>query len=80
MRLGDTTGALLSAAAILLSAYIPVISSKLKTSGYYNKNKRIFGEGRVLVTTIKRVHVELMFTAFAFNLYKLCTLKKAKVI
>jgi IS5 family transposase len=42
--------------------------------------KRVFGMGRVLVTTIKRVHVELMVTAFAFNLYQLCTLKKAKAI
>jgi IS5 family transposase len=42
--------------------------------------KRVFGAGRVLVTTIKRVHVELMIAAFAFNLYQLCTLKKAKVI
>jgi IS5 family transposase len=42
--------------------------------------KRVFGMGRVLVTTVKRVNVELMVTAFAFNLVQLCTLKKAKVI
>ena len=42
--------------------------------------KRVFRMGRVLVTTVKRVHVELMVTAFAFNLFQLCTLKKAKVI
>ncbi len=42
--------------------------------------KRVFGAGRVLVTTIKRVHLELMIAAFAFNLYQLCTLKKDKVI
>jgi IS5 family transposase len=42
--------------------------------------KRVFGAGRVLVTTIKRVHLELMIAAFAFNLYQLCTLKKANVI
>ena len=42
--------------------------------------KRVFRAGRVLVTTIKRVHLELMTTAFAFNLYQLCTLKRAKVI
>ena len=41
--------------------------------------KRVFGAGRVLVTTVRRVHVELMVTAFAYNLYQLCTLKKAKV-
>ena len=43
MRQGDTTGALLSAAAILLCGYIPVISSKLQTSGYYNKIKEYLG-------------------------------------
>jgi IS5 family transposase len=42
--------------------------------------KRVFRMGRVLVTTVKRVHVELMVTAFAFDLFQLCTLKKAKVI
>jgi IS5 family transposase len=42
--------------------------------------KRIFGAGRVLVTTIRRVHVKMMITAFAFNLYQLCTLKNANFI
>ena len=42
--------------------------------------KIVFGAGRVLVTTVKRGCVELMVTAFAFNLYQLCTLKKANVI
>ena len=42
--------------------------------------KRVFRMGRVLVTTVKRVHVELMVTAFAFDMFQLCTLKKAKVI
>ena len=42
--------------------------------------KRIFGMGSVLVTTVKRVHVELMVTAFAFNLFQLCTLKKTNII
>jgi len=42
--------------------------------------KRVFGAGRVLVTTIQRVHVKMMVTAFAFNLYQLCTLKIANVI
>jgi IS5 family transposase len=56
--------------------------SILRSSGErpYAVIKRVFGAERVLVTTIKRVHVELMVTAFAFNLYQLCTLKKAKVI
>jgi IS5 family transposase len=42
--------------------------------------KRIFGAGRVLVTTVRRAGVKMMVTAFAFNLYQLCTLKNAKVI
>jgi IS5 family transposase len=42
--------------------------------------KSIFGAGRVLVTTVKRVGVKMMVTAFAFNLYQLCTLKNARII
>jgi len=42
--------------------------------------KRVFGAGRVLVTAVQRVGVIMMVTAFAFNLYQLCTLKKAKII
>lgn len=42
--------------------------------------KRVFNSGRVLVTTVRRVSVKMMVTAFAFNLYQLCTLKKWNVI
>jgi len=42
--------------------------------------KRVFWAGRVLATTVQRVGVITMVTAFAFNLYQLCTLKNAKVI
>jgi IS5 family transposase len=42
--------------------------------------KRVFGAGRVLVTTVKRVGVKLMVTAFVFNLYQSCTLKNARII
>ena len=42
--------------------------------------KRVFGAGRVLVTTVQRVSVKMMVTAFAFNLYQLCTLKNARII
>jgi IS5 family transposase len=42
--------------------------------------KRIFDAGRVLVTTVSRVHVKMVITAFAFNLFQLCTLKNAKII
>jgi len=39
-----------------------------------------FRAGRVLVTTVKRVGVLMMVTAFAYNLYQLCTLKNARII
>ncbi len=42
--------------------------------------KRVFGAGRVFVTTVRRVHVKMMVTAFAFNLYQLYTLKNENVI
>jgi IS5 family transposase len=42
--------------------------------------KRVFGAGSVLVTTVQRVHIKMMVTAFAFNLYQLCTLKNAGII
>lgn len=42
--------------------------------------KRIFNAGRVFVTTVRRVHIKMIVTAFGFNLYQLCTLKKANVI
>ncbi len=42
--------------------------------------KRVFNAGRVLVTTVRRVHVKMVVTAFTFNLYQLCTLKNARVI
>jgi len=37
--------------------------------------KRVFRSAHVMVTTIPRVHVKMVFTAFAFDLYQLYTLK-----
>ncbi len=56
--------------------------SKLRSPGErpHAVIKRVFGAGRVLVTTVKRVGVKMMATAFAFNLYQLCTLKNAQII
>jgi len=56
--------------------------SKLRSPGErpHAVIKRVFNSDWVLVTTIKRVHVKMMATAFAFNLYQLCTLKKAGII
>jgi IS5 family transposase len=42
--------------------------------------KRVFNAGRVLVTTTKRVAVKMTSTAFAYNLYQLCTLKNSGII
>jgi transposase, IS5 family len=55
---------------------------KLRSPGErpFSVIKRIFRGGRVLVTTVKRVHIKMVVTAIAFNLYQLCTLKNAKVI
>jgi IS5 family transposase len=56
--------------------------SKLRSPGErpHAVIKRVFNSGWVLVTTIRRVSVKMMVTAFAFDLYQLCTLKKANVI
>jgi IS5 family transposase len=56
--------------------------SKLRSPGErpYSVMKRVFRAGHVLVTTIQRVHVKMVFTVIAFNLCQLCTLKKVKVI
>jgi hypothetical protein len=42
--------------------------------------KMIFNAERALVTTVKRVHVEIVVDAFAFNLYQLCALNNSKII
>jgi IS5 family transposase len=42
--------------------------------------KTVFKAAHVLVTTVRRVHVKMVFTAFAYNLYQLGTLYKAGVV
>ena len=42
--------------------------------------KTVFKAAHVLVTTVERVHVKMIFTAIAYNLYQLRTLHKAGVI
>jgi IS5 family transposase len=56
--------------------------SKLRSPGErpHAVIKRVFGAGRVLVTTVRRVHIKMMVTAFAFSLYQMCTLKNARII
>ena len=36
--------------------------------------KRVFHAGHVLVTTVQRVHVKMVFSCFCFNLIQLKTL------
>jgi len=36
--------------------------------------KRVFGSGHVLVTSVGRVHVKMVFSCLCFNLVQLCTL------
>jgi IS5 family transposase len=47
--------------------------SKLRSPGGRPDDviKRVIGAGRVLLTSIRRVHAKMMVTAFAFNLYQL---------
>jgi len=52
--------------------------SKLRSPGErpYAVIKRVFKSAYVMVTTVERVRIKMMFSSFAFNLYQLCTLKK----
>ena len=56
--------------------------SKLRSPGErpYSVIKRGFRAGHILVATVKRVHVKMMFNVMAFDLCWLCALKNAKVI
>jgi transposase, IS5 family len=56
--------------------------SKLRSPGErpYAVIKRVFKSAHVMVTTVERVRIKMMFSSFAFNLYQLCTLKNAGTI
>jgi len=47
---------------------------------HYAVIKRVFNAGHVLVTTVQRVNVKMIFTAFGFNLYQLFTLRKQGIV
>jgi len=47
---------------------------------HYAVIKRVFHATHVLVTTVSRVHVKMIFTAFGFNLYQLWTLRRLRVV
>lgn len=42
--------------------------------------KRVFKAGHVLVTTVKRVKIKMLFTALCYNLYQVYTLRKQGAI
>jgi IS5 family transposase len=46
----------------------------------YSVAKEVFKAGKVLVTTVERVNVKMLMTAFSFNLHQLRTLKKKGTI
>ncbi|ADI75082.1 transposase IS4 family protein (plasmid) [Methanohalobium evestigatum Z-7303] len=46
----------------------------------YAVTKGVFKSGTTLVTTVKRVNLKMLFTAFGFNLYQLSTLRSKGVI
>jgi IS5 family transposase len=56
--------------------------SKLRSPGErpFAVIKRIFGAGRVMVTTVERVAVKMTIAAIAYNLFQMCTLKNARII
>ena len=43
---------------------------------HYAVIKRVFHATHVLVTTVQRVNVKMIFTAFGFNLYQLWTIRR----
>jgi IS5 family transposase len=56
--------------------------SKKRAPGerHYAVIKRVFNAGHVMVTTVPRVHVKMVFTAIGFNLYQLHTLRTQGVV
>jgi IS5 family transposase len=56
--------------------------SKKRAPGerHYAVIKRVFNAGHVMVTTVPRVNVKMLFTAFGFNLYQLYTLRKQGIV
>lgn len=45
----------------------------------YAVTKDVFNVGRVLVTTVERVNVKMLFTAFCYNLHQLRTLRRKEI-
>jgi len=54
-------------------------SKRVPGERVYSITKEIFKAGRVFVTTVKRVNLKMLCTAFCYNLHQLRTLKLKKV-
>jgi IS5 family transposase len=56
--------------------------SKLKSPGErpFAVIKRVFKVAYVMVTTLQVIRVKMTFSSFAFNLFQLCSLRKAEFI
>ncbi|KYC44560.1 MAG: Transposase DDE domain protein [Candidatus Methanofastidiosum methylothiophilum] len=53
-----------------------IMRKRKKVERHYAVIKRVFKSGHMLVTTLPRVQVKMMFVCFSFNLYQLQTLSK----
>lgn len=56
-----------------------ISSKRVPGERVYAVTKNIFNSGMVLVTTVERVNVKMLFTAFCYNLHQLRTLKRKGV-
>ena len=56
-----------------------ISSKRVPGERVYSVTKEIFTAGRVFVTTVKRVNLKMLCTAFCYNLHQLRTLKIKKV-
>jgi IS5 family transposase len=54
--------------------------TRAKCERIYAVMKTVFRSGSVKVTTTARAGIKMLFTAFDYNLYQLCTLKKKGMI
>ncbi len=57
-----------------------ISSKKIQGERVYSVTKEIFKAGRVFVTTVKRVNLKMLYTAFCYNLHQLRKLKIKKYI
>ncbi len=52
-----------------------ISSKRVQRERIYAVTKKLFKAGKVLVNTIQRVNLKMLYTAFCYNLYQLRTLR-----